>query len=136
MSTATEKSITAHDVLEVVNPFDLKAIGSVTLSDWDAINKFLEVAHGLFRNRDNWLPAYRRIEILKNAAKLMEDRFEPLAYQIANEGGKPLIDARVEVARAIDRGWAMHQGAFTPSRKGSPDGPDRSRSQTHGLHNP
>jgi acyl-CoA reductase-like NAD-dependent aldehyde dehydrogenase len=102
MSTAAEKVMAAHDVLEVVNPFDLKAIGRVALSDWDAIDKFLEVAHGLFRNRDNWLPAYRRIEILKNTAKLMEERFEALAYQIANEGGKPLVDARVEVARAID----------------------------------
>jgi acyl-CoA reductase-like NAD-dependent aldehyde dehydrogenase len=102
MSTATEKDTATHDVLEVVNPFDLKAIGSVTLSDWDEIDKDLEIAHGLFRNRNNWLPAYRRIEILKNAAKLMEGRFEALAYQIANEGGKPLIDARVEVARAID----------------------------------
>ncbi len=102
MSTATEKDTATHDVLEVVNPFDLKAIGSVTLSNWDAIDKYLDIAHSLFRNRDDWLPAYRRIEILKNAAKLMEGRFEALAYQIANEGGKPLIDARVEVARAID----------------------------------
>ena len=66
MNTATEKDTATHNVLEVVNPFDLKAIGSVTLSDWDAIDKYLEIAHGLFRNRDDWLPTYRRIEILKN----------------------------------------------------------------------
>jgi acyl-CoA reductase-like NAD-dependent aldehyde dehydrogenase len=80
MSTAAEKVMTSHDVLEVVNPFDLKTIGRVALSDWDAIDKYLEIAHGLFRNRDDWLPTYRRIEILKNAAKLMEERFEPLAF--------------------------------------------------------
>ncbi len=45
MSPAAEKVMAAHDVLEVVNPFDLKAIGRVALSDWDAIDKFLEVAH-------------------------------------------------------------------------------------------
>ncbi len=65
MSTAAEKVMTSHDVLEVVNPFDLKAIGRVALSDWDAIDKILEVAHDLFRTRDAWLPTYRRIEILK-----------------------------------------------------------------------
>ncbi len=88
--------------LEVINPFDLQAIGSVRLSDWETVDKYLKDAHGLFRNRNNWLPCYVRIEILKKTAKLMQERFEALAFQIANEGGKPLIDARVEVARAID----------------------------------
>ncbi len=90
------------DELEIVNPFDLKAIGSVPMVGWDDVDKYLEVAHGLFRNRNNWLPSYKRIDILKKAAKIMEERFEELAFQIANEGGKPLIDARVEVTRAID----------------------------------
>lgn len=88
--------------LEVVNPFDQKPIGSVPVTNWETIDQYLEVAHRLFRNRKNWMPSYRRIEILKKTAKIMEDRFEELAFQIANEGGKPLIDARVEVTRAID----------------------------------
>ena len=32
----------------------------------------------------------------------MEERAEDLALEAAREGGKPLIDSRVEVARAID----------------------------------
>ena len=32
----------------------------------------------------------------------MASRSAELAFLIANEGGKPLVDARVEVARAID----------------------------------
>lgn len=32
----------------------------------------------------------------------MQGRFDELAFQIANEGGKPLMDAKVEVTRAID----------------------------------
>ena len=102
MSAATENDMPPRDALEVVNPYDLEVIGRVALSDWETIDEFLEAAHRLFRNREAWLPAYERIEILEKAAKLMEERFEVLAYQIANEGGKPLIDARVEVARAID----------------------------------
>lgn len=89
-------------MLEVVNPFDLKPIGSVPLINWDTADKYLETAHQLFRDRRNWLPAYQRITILKKAAILMKDRAEELAFQIANEGGKPLVDARIEVERAID----------------------------------
>jgi acyl-CoA reductase-like NAD-dependent aldehyde dehydrogenase len=91
-----------QDVIEVVNPFDLKAIGSVQLTSWDTIDKHLDMAYQLFRNRSNWLPAYKRIEILKKAAAIMETKFNELAFQIANEGGKPLMDAEVEVTRAID----------------------------------
>ncbi|KZK82939.1 Sulfoacetaldehyde dehydrogenase [Pseudovibrio sp. Ad13] len=88
--------------LDVVNPFNLKCIGSVKTSEWGQVDAFLETAHSLFRQRDEWLPAFQRIAILKKTAQLMEARFDELAFQIANEGGKPLVDARVEVMRAID----------------------------------
>ncbi|MBF0445374.1 MAG: aldehyde dehydrogenase family protein [Magnetococcales bacterium] len=88
--------------LEVVNPFDLNVIGSVPLTSWETVDGYLETAHNLFRKRSNWLPTYKRIEVLNKAAKIMQERAEELAYQIASEGGKPLRDARVEVTRAID----------------------------------
>jgi acyl-CoA reductase-like NAD-dependent aldehyde dehydrogenase len=44
----------------------------------------------------------RRIEILKKTMTLMTDRMEELALEAAREGGKPLIDSRVEAARAVD----------------------------------
>jgi acyl-CoA reductase-like NAD-dependent aldehyde dehydrogenase len=59
-------------------------------------------AYALYRNRDAWLSPARRIDILHNVAKLMQDRAESLALEAAREGGKPLMDSRVEVARAID----------------------------------
>ena len=102
MSNRAQKIENARNVLEVVNPFDQKGIGSVPITDAETVDKYLEVAHGLFINRDNWLPAYERIDILKKTSKIMASRFDELAFQIANEGGKPLIDARVEVTRAID----------------------------------
>lgn len=91
-----------HQILDVVNPYDQSPIGTVPLCDWDTIDGYLDTVHNLYRRRGNWLPAYKRIEILKKTAKIMAGRFEQLAFQIANEGGKPLIDARVEVTRAID----------------------------------
>jgi acyl-CoA reductase-like NAD-dependent aldehyde dehydrogenase len=88
--------------LDVVNPYSLERIGRVETRSWDDIDTMLDVAHGLYRNRDGWLPAFKRIEILKETARLMAGRFEELALLIASEGGKPLVDARVEVKRAID----------------------------------
>jgi acyl-CoA reductase-like NAD-dependent aldehyde dehydrogenase len=88
--------------LEVVNPYDLSKIGSVPVSSESKADQLLAAADSLYKNRKGWLPAFKRIEILDKAAAIMNDRFEELAHQIANEGGKPLMDARVEVARAVD----------------------------------
>ncbi|KIC09269.1 aldehyde dehydrogenase [Leisingera sp. ANG-M1] len=88
--------------VEVVNPYSLERIGTVETSSWEQIDAMLDTAHGLFRQRSAWLPAYQRIEILKKTARLMEARFDELALLIASEGGKPLVDAKVEVKRAID----------------------------------
>ena len=88
--------------IEVLNPFDLKAIAEVPQVDWPTIDAYLTQAHQLFKNRKAWLPKHQRIAILTKTAELMKAKAEELAFQIANEGGKPLVDARVEVARAID----------------------------------
>lgn len=87
---------------EVVNPYSLEPIGSVPTHSWAEIDEYLNIAHALHRDQGNCLPAYKRIEILNKAAEIMQGRFDELAFQIADEGGKPLVDARVEVARAID----------------------------------
>jgi acyl-CoA reductase-like NAD-dependent aldehyde dehydrogenase len=93
-----------HDsqILTVMNPFSLEPVGEVVRPDWDFADRWLDRATQLHRQRNNWLPAHQRIAILKRAAALMRDRFDELAFLIANEGGKPLIDARIEVERAID----------------------------------
>jgi len=90
------------EMFEVVNPFDLKPIGAVKLAQWDDIDRYLQTAQQLHKSRDSWMPAHQRVDILQKTAALMQVRFEELAYLIANEGGKPLVDARVEVTRAID----------------------------------
>ena len=92
----------SNSMLEVVNPFDEKPIGEVKLVEWPTIDNWLNTASQLHKKRENWLPAHQRIAILKKTAQLMQGKFDELAYQIANEGGKPLVDAKVEVTRAID----------------------------------
>ncbi|MDJ0642755.1 MAG: aldehyde dehydrogenase family protein [Erythrobacter sp.] len=103
---------------EVVNPYDLSAIGSVPIHDWNIVDGYLAKADALYRDRSQWLPAHERADILKRAAAIMEERKDHLAFQIANEGGKPLIDARVEVARAINgMEIAVHEMAALVGRE-------------------
>ncbi len=88
--------------LKVTAPYDGQLIAEVETASADSVETALATAHGLYRNRDAWLPAFERIAILERAAQLMADQAELLALEAAREGGKPLIDSRVEVARAID----------------------------------
>ncbi len=90
------------DTIEVLAPFDQTLIANIETSDASAVDQALNTADQLFRDRSRWLPASRRIEILEKTAAIMAERAEALAIEAAREGGKPLIDSRVEVARAID----------------------------------
>lgn len=92
----------ANTTLEVVNPYHLGRIGEVPLSDWAGADSWLHGAQALHRDRSGWPQAHARQAILERAQVLMRERFDALAHQIADEGGKPLVDARVEVTRAID----------------------------------
>ena len=83
-------------------PYDGAEIANVAVSDLNTVDKALDTADRLFRNRDGWLSVEKRIEVLERAAEIMSERFETLAVEAAREGGKPLPDSRVEVARAID----------------------------------
>jgi len=88
--------------LEVQAPFDRSPIAQVETEDAEGVERALATAHRLYRDRVGWLPAHRRVEILERTAALMKERAEMLALEAAREGGKPLVDSRVEVARAID----------------------------------
>ena len=93
---------TATGNVAVTAPYDDAPIATVDTADADAVDTALATAHRLFRDRAGWLSPHRRTEILERAAAIMAERAEHLAIEAAREGGKPLIDSRVEVARAID----------------------------------
>ena len=88
--------------LEVTAPFDGSVIGTVPQADAVAVEHALARAHALFRDRDAWIPKPERIAILRRAARIIESRKDELALQAAREGGKPLADSQVELARAVD----------------------------------
>ena len=89
-------------VVDVRAPFDGSLIATVDAAGTEVVEQSLATAYSLYRNRDGWLAPSRRMETLKKAAAIMQERAELLAVEAAREGGKPLIDSRVEVARAID----------------------------------
>ncbi|MNF50938.1 Sulfoacetaldehyde dehydrogenase [compost metagenome] len=89
-------------MIKVVQAFDREFIDELPEDDAASLEAKLQLAHTRFKDRKGWLAPYRRAEILSNLAELMRGRHEALALQISREGGKPLMDARVEVSRAID----------------------------------
>ena len=88
--------------MEIRSPYDGAVLGNVALSDAAGIERALATAYALFRDRSAWLTPARRIEILRKAAALMEEQRDSLVLEAAREGGKPLVDSRGEVLRAID----------------------------------
>lgn len=89
-------------MLKVFSPFDQSLIKEIPLIGKQEIEKQLQTAYALFENPANWLPAYQRIEILEKTAKIMKARVEELTKIAAQEGGKPYVDSKVEVLRAIN----------------------------------
>jgi acyl-CoA reductase-like NAD-dependent aldehyde dehydrogenase len=88
--------------LDVTSPFDDSLIATVETADQSDIDRALTTASKLFSDREQWLPTSERITILDRSVAIMEERAEELAVESAREGGKPLIDSRIEMARCID----------------------------------
>lgn len=86
----------------VTSPFDGSAVGEIDLAGVSHVEQALVNAYALFRNRHAWLSLQQRITVLERLAGLMEQQKDELARLAAMEGGKPLIDSRVEADRAIN----------------------------------
>lgn len=90
------------DSLVITAPFDFSKIGTAELADEQTIEHALQSAYSLYRDKKRWLSLADRLAILEKAASIMQDEFDRLALEAAREGGKPLIDSRIEVTRAIE----------------------------------
>ncbi len=88
--------------LDVLAPFDRSIIAKVETASAKHVDQALQIAYSLYRNKDSWLPLHTRIDILEKTAQLMKQNQDRLAVEAAQEGGKPLVDSKVEVSRAID----------------------------------
>lgn len=89
-------------MLQVSRAYDRTPLAEAVTDDADALEAKLATATRTFASRRGRLEPYQRIEILRRLASLMEAKREEFGRLIAQEGGKPLADARVEADRAVD----------------------------------
>jgi acyl-CoA reductase-like NAD-dependent aldehyde dehydrogenase len=88
--------------IEVTSPYDGSVVGTVPFTSVEDVEKAIDVAYDKFLDVDNWLPKFKRVEILENVMKIMSSQVEELTILCASEGGKPYMDSKVEVQRAIN----------------------------------
>ena len=101
-TAAAGGAVSARQRLVVEQPHDGAVLAELDYVAWPEVDMMLDRAATAFADRDRWLAAYRRIEILRRLATLMRAETEVFALLIAREGGKPLKDARIEAERAIN----------------------------------
>ena len=85
----------------VTNPFDGSHIADIPVQSDADVEQALENGYRLFSDRDAWLPAFKRIAILEKTVEIMSSQVDELTMLAAREGGKPYVDSKVEVLRAI-----------------------------------
>ncbi|MBI3597049.1 MAG: aldehyde dehydrogenase family protein [Nitrospirae bacterium] len=86
--------------IEITNPYNGEAIGSVHQADDAEIEHAIRAAQQAFPELRR-MPLYRRAEALQKITDGIRERREELARMICLEAGKPITDARGEVGRAI-----------------------------------
>ncbi|NQY41829.1 MAG: aldehyde dehydrogenase family protein [Legionellales bacterium] len=89
-------------MLSINSPYDNHLIRNISLTDSNSVESIIQTAYDAFQDRENWLPPNIRMSILENFFKLVQLRKIELALLASEEGGKPLVDSRIEVARALD----------------------------------
>jgi acyl-CoA reductase-like NAD-dependent aldehyde dehydrogenase len=121
-------------LLQIVQAYDRCPIAEVETEGADAPEAKLEMASCSFRDRDQWLKPCERSEVRYRLAALMEPLRDEFSRLIAQEGGKPLADANIEVTRAIDGVRTRSRGISQFRRPRDPNGGDCGQHGTVGLH--
>ncbi len=88
--------------IEVYSPFDGAKVGEVPFSSHEEVVKAIDEAYEIFVDFKKRLPKHKIAEILTKTAKIISERKEELTNLAASEGGKPYMDSKVEIERAIN----------------------------------
>lgn len=91
-------SITTDEHIVVSSSYDGHEIGRVPACDAGHVDAAVAAAQAAMAEP---LPAWRRAEILENAARVVADRRDDLALIIAEEAAKPISTARTEAERTV-----------------------------------
>ena len=89
-------------MLQVTNPYHQTVIKELPLVGKKEVEHALSTAYNLFNDQSKWIPAHERIAILERVSAIMSTQIDELTKIAAEEGGKPLMDSKVEVLRAIN----------------------------------
>lgn len=87
--------------LEVFNPYNQEVIGKISCAMVDDVEKAVQQADEVFQHTMRKMPAFKRSEILRKTADLLEKRSDDFARMLSLEAGKPIQESRGEVTRAI-----------------------------------
>ena len=90
-----------YDKLHVINPYNDEVVGIVSKGGEGEFEEAIERGEEAFEETRR-LPSYKRAETLERIVKGLKERKEELASAITLEAGKPIVDSRVEVERAIN----------------------------------
>lgn len=88
--------------LKIYAPYDQSFIKEIPLKTTKEIYETIGKAYTLFSDQSKWLPKHKRVEILEKIVQLMTKRSDEIIKTSVLEGGKPLMDTKVEMARAIN----------------------------------
>lgn len=86
---------------KVLGAFDQRELCELTYTTASQTETALARASEIYQDRTLWLGLPERISILERLADLVEQELEFLALGATREGGKPLLDSRVEMQRAL-----------------------------------
>ena len=88
--------------IDVFNPFNLEKIGQLPEQSEQEVFEAMEKAYQLIKKPGSQLPLAERLGILEKTLNILKPKAEELAQNAAREGGKPLVDSRIEVARGFE----------------------------------
>ncbi|WP_141430509.1 aldehyde dehydrogenase family protein [Bacillus sp. 03113] len=86
---------------EVRSPYNGELVGIVDFSTLEDLESAVQSAQHTFEQTMKKMPAHQRSDILRKSADLLEAQAEEFAQLLSQEAGKPIRDARGEVARAV-----------------------------------
>jgi len=88
--------------LEVHAPYTDQVIRRLPMNDAKHVEKVVSTLEKTFKDRQKWIPLPERLSILEKLIILMTQAEKDLTLLAAEEGGKPYIDSKAEVERAIN----------------------------------
>lgn len=88
-------------ILNIHSPYDHKKVGTVPVSSEDDVIATINNAYEIFNDFNKRLPKHQIVNILHQASQIISSQIDELATLASSEGGKPYIDSKTEIKRAI-----------------------------------